>query len=421
MFFKKKTRSQKRSILDNKRQRLSDVKNVFWKNPVYILVIQTLVTMILVLFVIWAHARNLELFGDQTNLEETVFQPLDVLSSSDIARSLANLAQFREITWVEIQAYNSRTPTEDVGGLPVVAKPSVINSTIRTRHDILQYVVSPGDTVFSLADYFNVTISSIRLSNNLTTNALTVGETILIPPPGLNGIVYLVQPGDSLTVLTNSYHFSSAAMLNFNDLAEGQPLPVGELIFLPSANLASAQSVPDFVTQAVISSAQPGDGSIFNIDNRDCYGCVIVRAGDKIGTLGNTGWSTGPHLHIEIITHDGRRHNPWAFINQNRLLWPVDQKQRRVTQVFGGGHRGLDIGNREGTNILAIADGEIIHRGCLWANSSKQSTFGIIIDHGSYYSLSIHLQAPNNAKYEICSINRRSQYGSQSIDYSITE
>ena len=54
----------------------------------------------------------------------------------------------------------------------------------------------------------------------------------------------------------------------------------------------------------------------------------------------------------------------------------------------------------------------------MWVSSNIFSTFGIVIDHGDYYSLYVHLQAPNNEAYEPCSINRWRQYGARSIDYT---
>ena len=417
MFLKKRPRLFRRPNLKDLNK-----KPAGWphRSPGRLLAIHVLAVCALLAFVGWAYADRLGFF-DGDSADEAPLPALDILSSSDTARSLASLARFREVSWVEIQAFNSQRPTSDVGDLPVVAKPAVINSTIRTRHDILQYVVAPGDTVFSLANYFNVSTASIRLSNGLTSNALDPGQTILIPPSGLNGIVHVVKAGDSLATLANSYNFLTSSMYEFNDLDSAASLPVGELIFLPNASPVAIQNLPDFITRAVISEAQREGQPLFNVDSSNCVGCVLVRAGNKVGTLGNTGWSTGPHLHIAIITHDGRRHDPWTFINQNRLVWPVSQPQRWVSQIFHAGHRALDIADREGTDLLAIADGDIIHRGCIWSNSPTGSTFGVIIDHGSYYSLYVHLQAPNNPRYSICSINRRSQYGQKSIDYSITE
>ena len=117
------------------------------------------------------------------------------------------------------------------------------------------------------------------------------------------------------------------------------------------------------------------------IRNQIIYG--RVNAGDMIGRNGNTGWSTGPHLHLVIYTADQVRHDPLVYMPANGLIWPMGGSGGWVSQGFHPAHRALDIAASEGTPILAIAAGNIIHRGCLY--SGDYSTFGVILDHGSFF------------------------------------
>lgn len=144
-----------------------------------------------------------------------------------------------------------------------------------------------------------------------------------------------------------------------------------------------------------------------------------VTAGTVIGRNGNTGWSTGPHLHLVIYSPGIQHYDPLAYIRNNGLLWPMGGSGGWVSQGFHANHKALDIAAREGTPVVAVADGEMIHRGCLYGGDYR--TFGIIINHGKFIAIYVHLQAPNNPQYTSCSINRRSSYGTPSIDYLTTE
>ena len=42
-----------------------------------------------------------------------------------------------------------------------------------------------------------------------------------------------------------------------------------------------------------------------------------VVVGDKLGTMGSTGRSTGPHLHYEVLFH-GKQYNPVEFIKAGK-------------------------------------------------------------------------------------------------------
>ena len=53
-------------------------------------------------------------------------------------------------------------------------------TTITKPTTTTTYTVKPGDTLYSLAREFNTTVNNLKTLNNLTTNNLTIGQTILI-------------------------------------------------------------------------------------------------------------------------------------------------------------------------------------------------------------------------------------------------
>ena len=340
------------------------------------------------------------------------FRPLDRLSSTDIAFSLGRLSQFEELSWIAAQAEDSEHLAHlVVASEPVVVKPLTVNSTIRTRADIIVHQVQAGETVSSLAIRSAVPPDSIRWSNGLNGDSLSPGRELLIPPPGLEGIVWRVGIDDNLDGLAKRFQFRREQVIGFNDLVDEQ-LTIGELIFLPLASPIQVE------TPVVVFGPRQTPGlSVSPIPtgtSETCIGCRPVQAGDIIGKIGNTGWSSGSHLHLEIYDRSGRRTDPWVFLKrQSGLVWPVDG---RVSDGFDLAHQGLDLATTEGTPIKSIAAGEIVYRGCAWA-ATRWATFVVVIDHGGYYSMSIHLQAPNNDRYRACQINLRNRYGQKSIDY----
>jgi murein DD-endopeptidase MepM/ murein hydrolase activator NlpD len=44
-----------------------------------------------------------------------------------------------------------------------------------------------------------------------------------------------------------------------------------------------------------------------------------VKAGEKIAEIGNRGYSTGPHLHLEVWSADGAKINPLTWMRKRGI------------------------------------------------------------------------------------------------------
>jgi peptidoglycan DL-endopeptidase CwlO len=176
-------------------------------------------------------------FAANTTSTTQTANPLDQVSSANIAETVALMTNQAETTAVTNQADSESTelatpPTTS----NVVEKPQVVSTAnFASNKDIKTYITVPGDTITSIAARFGITSDSIRWSNNLTGDIVKSGLSLVIPP--VTGIVYTVQPGDTPTTLAAKFKADQGKITAFND-AELTGLKVGERILIPDGTKA---------------------------------------------------------------------------------------------------------------------------------------------------------------------------------------
>lgn len=172
-----------------------------------------------------------------------VANPLDQLSSADIALTVARMSRLPESTAITSQAISQSVElTQAPVSNNVVTKPQVIATSLKSRADIQSYTTQNGDTLTSLATKFGVTSDSIRWSNSLgSSDMVTVNQKLSIPP--VTGIIYTVQAGDTVDALAAKYKSSSDKITAFND-AEITGLKPGEQIIIPDGSITPMVVTP---------------------------------------------------------------------------------------------------------------------------------------------------------------------------------
>jgi murein DD-endopeptidase MepM/ murein hydrolase activator NlpD len=252
---------------------------------------------------------------------------------------------------------------------------------IAAREQIETYSVRSGDTVLGIAAQFNLQPETIQWANpelEANPDMLRIGDRLVILP--VDGVLHVVQPGDTLSTMAAKYKVTTEAITGFglNQIPDiTAQIPVGQQLVIPGGNkpyiakqvMAYSGPVPEGAIQGSGNFSWPTSGSITQpywnghraidvgawtgtavtasdsgyviasstgwnngygtmvmIDHGGGYvtlyghlNSIFVRQGESVakgqqlGTVGNTGNSTGSHLHFEV-RYQGVPRNPFNFL-----------------------------------------------------------------------------------------------------------
>ncbi|MDD6244342.1 MAG: LysM peptidoglycan-binding domain-containing protein [bacterium] len=116
--------------------------------------------------------------------------------------------------------------------------------TINSSNPITNtYIVQRGDSLWTIANKNNITVDELKKTNNLTDNTLTIGQVLIIPssnnqaPPSEDNNVgyettYIVKRGDSLWSIANNYGITVKQLKEANDISNNM-LTVGQELIIP--------------------------------------------------------------------------------------------------------------------------------------------------------------------------------------------
>ena len=94
------------------------------------------------------------------------------------------------------------------------------------------YTVKSGDSLWSIARKYDTTVDILKNLNNLSSNTLSIGQVLNVPSSTLGENIYTVKSGDSLWKIANEYNTTVARLKELNNLSSNN-LSVGQTLIIP--------------------------------------------------------------------------------------------------------------------------------------------------------------------------------------------
>ena len=234
------------------------------------------------------------------------------------------------------------------------------------------YTVKKGETISGIAARAGLRNFGTLLSVNAIDNARRISAGQVLRIPSTDGLLYTVKKNETLAGIAADYRVSVTALLDANDLT-GEVLSVGQQLFIPGVSLSSfdlKKALGELFLYPIqgrltspfgyrsdpftgaksyhtgIDLAAPTgtpvkatlDGKVAETGYNRIYGNYVIITHDRgyqslyghlsaiyakrgqyvgqggsIGAVGNTGYSTGPHLHLSIYKN-GRLIDPLSVL-----------------------------------------------------------------------------------------------------------
>lgn len=124
--------------------------------------------------------------------------------------------------------------------------------------DPFNHQVRSGETLYSIAIRYGVTVDEIMQANGLANgNYIFVGQNLVIPSRNASGQqVHTVQPGESLNAIARRYGVGLDQLIAANGLADPNNIRAGQQIVIPGAQSAPSQPQQPAAQAAPVLSAE---------------------------------------------------------------------------------------------------------------------------------------------------------------------
>ena len=237
------------------------------------------------------------------------------------------------------------------------------------------HTMKKGEKIATVCANNNITLSTLLAANPTIIDVTEVPAGMKVKIPSMNGIIYTVSSGDSLSRIAKKYNVSQVDIEDVNNLVSAN-LEKGQQLFIPGAKLSesviekamgekfiSPLKAKWYATSAYGSRIDPiskvrknhtgvdmacptgtpiyaamsgtvstsGWSNVYGyyviIKHKDNYQTLYghmskiiaqkgakVSQGEKIGLVGSTGYSTGPHLHFTVYKN-GALVNPVSVVS----------------------------------------------------------------------------------------------------------
>ena len=108
----------------------------------------------------------------------------------------------------------------------------LVGNDMSTDDNYDVYVVKSGDTLWGIASKYNTSVDKIKDINNLNSNNLSIGQKLLVPGNNLGTKKYIVKSGDTLYKIAQNNGTTVTELINFNNLKTTN-LSIGQVLYIP--------------------------------------------------------------------------------------------------------------------------------------------------------------------------------------------
>ena len=166
---------------------------------------------------------------------------------------------------------------EDLAEAVVKALANYIGVPYSLNEESDYYVVKKGDSLWSIAKKYNMTVDELKSINNLKSNLLSIGQRLKIKESNDNQNIYIVKKGDTLYKIANMYGTTVDNLIALNNLKNNN-LSIGQKLIVPSKNKIYIVQKGD----SLWSIARKYDTTIDSIKRNNNLSTNVLQIGQKL-------------------------------------------------------------------------------------------------------------------------------------------